>query len=88
MRQADVKHYGVEERMRLRFAYLGAWHSHATMHVREAKERPEEVELLGFSDPDPEVAMLRVLVRLVVEVSLGNSSMSGPAQADDDCSSS
>ena len=26
----------------LNFAYLGAWHSHASMHTRESIERPEE----------------------------------------------
>lgn len=45
--------------MPMKFAYLGAWHSHATMHVREAKERPDEVECLGFYDPDPEVVAER-----------------------------
>ena len=45
--------------MRLKFGYLGAWHSHATMHVREARERPEESQLLGFYDPDPEVVAQR-----------------------------
>ena len=29
----------------LKFAFLGAWHSHAAMHVREAAARPGEVEL-------------------------------------------
>ena len=41
--------------MKLRFAFLGSWHSHAGMHVREAAERPDEVELLGMYDPDPVV---------------------------------
>ncbi|MDE2733522.1 MAG: Gfo/Idh/MocA family oxidoreductase [Gemmatimonadota bacterium] len=39
----------------LRFAFLGAWHSHASMHVREAAARPGEVELVGMYDPDPAV---------------------------------
>lgn len=41
--------------MPLRFAFLGAWHSHAVMHVREAAARPDEFELCGMYDPDPEV---------------------------------
>jgi predicted dehydrogenase len=41
--------------MKLKFAFLGSWHSHATMHVREAANRPDEVELLGMYDPDPAV---------------------------------
>ena len=28
----------------LKFAYLGAWHSHASMHTRESTERPEEFQ--------------------------------------------
>ena len=39
----------------LKFAFLGAWHSHAAMHVREAAARPGEVELVGMYDPDPAV---------------------------------
>lgn len=39
----------------LKFAFLGAWHSHAVMHVREAAKRPDEVELVGMYDSDPEV---------------------------------
>ena len=41
--------------MSLKFAFLGAWHSHAVMHVREAAQRPDELELLGMYDPDAEV---------------------------------
>ena len=41
--------------MTLKFALLGSWHSHAVMHVREAAARPQEFELLGMYDPDPEV---------------------------------
>ena len=41
--------------MRLKFAFLGAWHGHAAMHVNEAAARPDEVELAGFYDPEPEV---------------------------------
>ena len=39
----------------LKFAFLGAWHSHALMHVREAAERPDEFQLLGMYDADSEV---------------------------------
>ena len=41
--------------MALKFAFLGAWHSHAVMHVRETAARPDEFELLGMYDPDAEV---------------------------------
>jgi predicted dehydrogenase len=41
--------------MRLKFAFLGSWHSHSVMHVREAVEQSDELELLGMYDPDPEV---------------------------------
>lgn len=41
--------------MKLKLAFLGAWHSHAVMHVREAAARPQEFELLGMYDPAPEV---------------------------------
>ena len=43
----------------LRFAFLGAWHSHAGMHVREATRRPDELQLLGLYDSDPEVVAAR-----------------------------
>ena len=43
----------------LKFAYLGAWHSHASMHTRESIERPEEFQPIGFYDPDPEVVARR-----------------------------
>ena len=39
----------------LKFAFLGAWHSHAPIHVKEAAARPEEFELLGIYDADEEV---------------------------------
>ena len=39
----------------LKFAFLGAWHSHAAMHVREAADRPGEVKLVGMYDADPAV---------------------------------
>jgi len=41
--------------MPLKFAFLGAWHSHAPMHVREAAERPDEFQLVGMYDSDPAV---------------------------------
>ena len=41
--------------MVLKFALLGSWHSHAGMHVAEAARHPDEFELLGMYDPDPEV---------------------------------
>ena len=39
----------------LKFAFLGAWHSHASMHVREVAGRPNEFQLLGVYDADSEV---------------------------------
>ena len=39
----------------LKFGFLGAWHSHAPMHVRDAAERPNEFQLLGMYDPDAAV---------------------------------
>ena len=41
--------------MTLRFGFLGASHGHRGHHVREAAERPDEVELVGFYDPDEAV---------------------------------
>ena len=41
--------------MLLKFAYLGAWHSHAVMHVREAVQRPEEFQLVGLFEPQQDV---------------------------------
>ncbi len=41
--------------MAMRFAFLGAWHSHAIMHVREAAARPDEFELVGMYDADEQV---------------------------------
>ena len=38
--------------MRLKFGFLGACHGHRGHHVREASERPDEVELVGFYEPD------------------------------------
>ena len=45
--------------MRLKFAFLGTWHSHASMHVREAVQRPDEVQLVGMYDSDSEVIVER-----------------------------
>ena len=39
----------------LKFAFLGVWHGHASMHVKEAAARPEEFELVGMYDADAEV---------------------------------
>ena len=41
--------------MVFKFAFLGAWHSHTSMHVREAAQRPDEVQFAGMYDPDPDV---------------------------------
>lgn len=41
--------------MTFKFAFLGAWHSHAIMHVREAAGRPDELQLIGMYDSDPAV---------------------------------
>lgn len=38
--------------MPLKLAFLGAWHSHAPMHIREAAQRPDEFHLTGLYDPD------------------------------------
>ena len=39
----------------LRFALLGSWHDHASIHVREAARRPDEFRLLGMYDSDEQV---------------------------------
>ena len=41
--------------MPFKFAFLGCWHSHAKMHVRESAARPSEVKLIGAYDSDPVV---------------------------------
>ena len=41
--------------MALKFAFLGAWHGHAGMHVDTASRCPDAFELLGMYDPDPQV---------------------------------
>ena len=41
--------------MPFKFAFLGCWHSHAKMHVRESAARPNEVKLIGAYDSDPAV---------------------------------
>ena len=51
----DDKSLTVRRVSMLKFAFLGAWHSHAPMHVREAAERPDEFQLLGMYDADSEV---------------------------------
>ena len=45
--------------MPLKFAFLGVWHSHAGMHVREAAQRPAEFQLVGMYDPDADVIQKR-----------------------------
>lgn len=39
----------------MRIAFLGAWHSHAILHVREVAARPDEFELVGMYDADDQV---------------------------------
>lgn len=41
--------------MPLKFAYLGLWHSHTVMHIRDAASRPEEFRLVGAYEPDPAI---------------------------------
>ena len=41
--------------MPFKFAFLGCWHSHTGMHVRESAARPDEVKLIGAYDSDPVV---------------------------------
>ena len=41
--------------MPLKFAYLGLWHSHAVMHIRDAASRPDEFQLVGVYEPDPSI---------------------------------
>ena len=41
--------------MPLKFAYLGLWHSHAVMHIRDAASRPDEFQLVGVYEPDPAI---------------------------------
>ena len=43
----------------LKLALLGAWHSHAGMHVQEAARRPDEFRLVGMYDLDSKVAASR-----------------------------
>lgn len=45
--------------MVLKVAFLGCWHSHTSMHLREAARSPDEVEFIGMYDPDPEVIAIR-----------------------------
>lgn len=45
--------------MPLKFAFLGVWHSHAVMHVRETAQRPDEFQLIGMYDPDVDVIQKR-----------------------------
>ncbi len=41
--------------MPLKFAYLGLWHSHTVMHIRDAANRPDEFQLVGAYEPDPAI---------------------------------
>ena len=41
--------------MSLKFGYLGIWHSHSVLHVKDAGKRPSELELIGIYEPDPEI---------------------------------
>ncbi len=41
--------------MPLKFAYLGLWHSHTVMHIRDAASRPDEFQLVGAYEPDPDI---------------------------------
>ena len=41
--------------MPLKFAYLGLWHSHTVMHIRDAASRPDEFQLVGAYEPDPAI---------------------------------
>lgn len=41
--------------MPLKFAYLGLWHSHTGMHLRDAASRPGEFRLVGAYEPDPAI---------------------------------
>ena len=41
--------------MPLKLGMLGMWHSHADGLVRRVAEHPEEFQLVGFYDPDPQV---------------------------------
>ena len=41
--------------MALKFAFLGAWHSHTGMRMRQAVQRPDELHFAGMYDPDPAV---------------------------------
>ncbi len=41
--------------MPLKFAYLGLWHSHTVMHIRDATSRPDEFQLVGAYEPDSDI---------------------------------
>ncbi|MBI1929100.1 Gfo/Idh/MocA family oxidoreductase [Candidatus Poribacteria bacterium] len=45
--------------MPFKFAFLGCWHSHTSMHVRESVARPDEFKLIGIYDSDPAVIAKR-----------------------------
>ena len=45
--------------MAFKFAFLGCWHSHTNMHVRESAARPNEFKFIGIYDSDPAVIAKR-----------------------------
>ena len=45
--------------MAFKFAFLGCWHSHTGMHVRESTANPSEFELVGIYDNNPTVVAER-----------------------------
>ena len=45
--------------MAFKFAFLGCWHSHTGMHVRESTANPSEFELVGIYDNNPVVVAER-----------------------------
>ena len=45
--------------MPFKFAFLGCWHSHTSMHVRESIANPDEFRLIGIYDHDPMVVAKR-----------------------------
>lgn len=47
--------------MPLRLGMLGMWHVHADGIVRQVAAHPDEFSLVGFHDPDPDLAAARAL---------------------------
>jgi len=50
--------------MAFKFAFLGCWHSHTGMHVRESTANPSEFELVGIYDNDPVVVAESLQLKL------------------------